>query len=130
MNLDELSNRYFRVTPDHPEGALVHDNDCRYSVMHLCTCGLLTELISMRETVNIVELYPSFMDEWTKQGNIIKQLSNMKEGETIHYSTNEKNSGAYDVPKGPDGPVGDQQFTDININNFLRDMFKDSKDER
>ena len=39
--------RYFRDVMAFPEGAVVHDGDCRVFSYGVCTCGLLHTLLPM-----------------------------------------------------------------------------------
>lgn len=40
-----LLQRYFRKTPAHPEGSVVHQGDCDFFSIKVCTCGLHHDLM-------------------------------------------------------------------------------------
>jgi len=58
--IKQIENRYFRIVPAHPEGAILHHGDCSVFGSGICDCGLLHDL---RPLADAEELYPDVYDE-------------------------------------------------------------------
>lgn len=57
-----IYKRYKRKVVAHPEGAIVHDGDCRiYSVIRICSCGLHHDLQIYPNEAG--EIYPRYWEE-------------------------------------------------------------------
>jgi hypothetical protein len=52
-----LLQRYFRKTPAHPDGSVVHHGDCDFFSIKVCTCGLHHDLMAMDPSKR-TESYP------------------------------------------------------------------------
>ena len=63
VSLPKSLHHWYRSVIAFPDGALVHDGDCRIydSSLHLCTCGLLHALTRIDDVA--MEVYPKFEGE-------------------------------------------------------------------
>jgi len=64
--------RYFRKTIAHPNGSIVHDGDCRFFDIKICTCGLLHELLPMHDYQE--KYYEKFWEESGEHDNMIHKI--------------------------------------------------------
>jgi len=63
--------RYFRQVMAFPEGAVVHDGDCKHFSFGICTCGLLHQLMLMTERM---KYYSKFYDDLCEQDHVLEHL--------------------------------------------------------
>ncbi len=75
IELDVSLHRYFRRVIAHPNGALVHNGDCRFSDVCICTCGLLDALRIRSEPR---ALFPQFEAHEMFQSNAIEWLKSRR----------------------------------------------------
>lgn len=74
------TRRYFRPTISNPEGTIVHDGDCRFWDIRICTCGLLHYLLYLE---NPSEIYSKFDEEAFQQWRILEMVQDrINKGET------------------------------------------------
>lgn len=73
---ERVKKRYFRKVMAHPDGAIVHHGDCYYWDRHICTCGLLHDLMPMSEPEKI---YSKFWEESGKHEMRLTQLMGVPE---------------------------------------------------
>ena len=69
---ERIRARYFRTVIAHPEGAVVHHGDCNVWCHKICTCGLLHDLLPVR---NAQEIYGRFDEEYNAQSLALDRLS-------------------------------------------------------
>jgi hypothetical protein len=69
--VERVKKRYFRKVINVPEGRIVHDGDCRFWDVKICTCGLLHALIWLSDPF---EVYPDFGKENGEQECVINKL--------------------------------------------------------
>jgi len=76
MGLDRwetrIRQRFFRRPVNQPEGLISHDGDCYIYARHICTCGLLHELVWHLDKAS--ELYPNFSVEYANHLNVLDLL--------------------------------------------------------
>jgi len=64
--IEKIKKRFFRQTIENPDGDIVHHGDCLFFSHHICTCGLLHDLMTTR---NPDDIYEKFYEEIEKQNN-------------------------------------------------------------
>lgn len=72
-----LLQRYFRKTPAHPEGSVVHHGDCDFFSIRICTCGLHRDLMVLGPERH-VEHYPLFDVELAEYERVRESLMHAK----------------------------------------------------
>ena len=111
MTPNNIKQRYFRGTISSPEGVIVHDGDCSYWSMNLCTCGLLNELIFYSNIA--AEMYPKFWEEWQRHQNVMGSLRGLAAtGGTMINNVTPVNHPVQIGPKGMVGPANSGQCPD------------------
>jgi len=55
------------------DGYLVHDGDCHFWSLKICTCGLLHYLLPRYATEDF-KIYPNFWNDFGEQEELLNQL--------------------------------------------------------